>query len=190
MREMLTRFHAVHFCRFHSANIADKFAVVMPVLEEHIRQKYETKDEITYRRLEQAFFEWLDANASLDFREFSRKHLEVKKRKAPSLTTLLKRAISAINAKGFAIPAAYGERLKSRRGKHFHSIQQSLDAGDIRRFYDEIRAATSLLLLSTLDDLGIDISLIAKKPTAFKGLVDIVITPTASAAYAGGAEAD
>ena len=158
MREMLTRFHAVHFCRFHSANIADKFAVVMPVLEEHIRQKYETKDEITYRRLEQAFFEWLDANASLDFREFSRKHLEVKKRKAPSLTTLLKRAISAINAKGFAIPAAYGERLKSRRGKHFHSIQQSLDAGDIRRFYDEQFAQQPLCCYSARSMISVSTS--------------------------------
>ena len=160
--EFMSRIHAVEFSRFFSTNPIDRFSVVMPALEEYLKGRYTTPDETSYINSQNAFFEWVYSAPDEKVREFSRKHIQVKNQKAPSLTTLLTRAIDFVNAKGFAFPAEIAERIQERRGRLFHSIS-GLSEVDIKPLYEEVQAITGLLMLHTYYDLGIEISAIAKQ---------------------------
>jgi hypothetical protein len=59
----------------------------------------------------------------------------------------------------YLFPEDMAGRIQKRRGAAFHS-QPHMSQEDVRMFYEEIRAATGLLMLHTLADLGIDISVI------------------------------
>jgi hypothetical protein len=156
---LVTRIHAVEFSRFFSRDLSDRFSVVMPILESYLKKKFTEDDEVSYISHEEKFFDWIDSSNNDEIKEFSKKHINVKNRKSPSLTTLLLRGIKFVNTAGYLFPEEMAGRIQKRRGAAFHS-QPHMSQEDVRMFYEEIRAATGLLMLHTLADLGIDISLI------------------------------
>ncbi|WEK03887.1 MAG: hypothetical protein P0Y65_17090 [Candidatus Devosia phytovorans] len=159
---LVTRVHAVEFSRFFSNNLNDRFSMVMPVLEEYLLNRYKTGDEQSYLDLRQEFFDWIEASPNKNLAEFSRKHVKVVEQKAPGLATLIERAIDDVNRSNFAFPRLLAKRIQNRRGKVFHSAP-SMTADEARKFYAEVRAATGLLLLLTLKDLGIDIATLSDR---------------------------
>jgi hypothetical protein len=159
--DFLDRIHAIEFSRHYSKNLNDRFSVLMPILEAYLKRRYTAEDEENYIKFEKAFFDWVESSNDENIVEFSRKHIEVKARKAPSLSTLLSRAISFVNSKGFAFPNNVAARIQSRRGRLFHSSPR-MSEDEARKFYIEVQAATGLLMLHTYDDLGIDIASFAE----------------------------
>lgn len=159
---IVTRMHAVEFSRFFSTNLNDRFAVVMPALEQHLQARFKTGEEVSYEQLRTDFFKWIEESPDPDLMEFCRKHVKVVGEKSPGLSTLIERAIDVVNAAGFAFPRDMGRRIQRRRGSVFHSVP-SMTADDARAFFAEVRAATGLLMLLTLKDLGIDIAVLADR---------------------------
>lgn len=166
--EFISAFDAVETARFFSNDLVTQFKAVMPILEPLLQKQFTSPEEQSYIDLENSYWEWFEREASDAHQEFSRKHIRIVKSKAPALSTLLVRAISDVNAKGFVVPDAMAERIKSRRGRIFHSAPQINSSADALDFALETRAATLLLLLLTLSSLGLDISLLAKRPEALR----------------------
>lgn len=100
-------------------------------------------------------------------REFAKKHIEIKDKKSPGLKTLISRSIDHVNSKGFRFDSKLAQMIQKRRGSLFHSAPQ-MSESDAMDFYTELRAATCLLLLHTLEDLGIDISYLASRYPAMR----------------------
>lgn len=154
---VMARIHVVEACRHFTSNLNSQFSMVMPVLEAYLKTRYTEPDEAQYLESQDAFFAWVDSALDPAIGAFSKKHLKVVKSKAPSLPSLLGRAIDTMNAKGFDFPSGLANRISSRRGRLFHSVP-SFEEGEAQGFYEEVRAAVGLLLLHTFDDLGIDVS--------------------------------
>ncbi|MGH1591336.1 hypothetical protein ACRBEV_26955 [Methylobacterium phyllosphaerae] len=161
-KEMVDRIHAVEFGRFFSRNLNDRFAVMMPVLESYVQARYKTGEEESYIEAQDEFFAWIDKSPSHAVREFPKKHVSLKNKKAPSLKTLLTRAIETVNAKGFAFNPELAGRIQDRRGALFHAAPQ-MDKDEALSFALEVRAITGLLLLHILEDLGIDVAYLAHR---------------------------
>jgi hypothetical protein len=174
---IVTRIHAVEFSRFFSKFINDRFPMVMPVLESYVRSKYVDPDEASYIQHEKQFFEWVDQSNSEDIKEFARKHLSLKDSKAPSLATLLTRAIDAINASGFCFPRQMADRIQRRRGRLFHAATAQMEEQEVREWFDEVQAATGLLMLHTYTDLGIDIASLANRYLALADFRKFIEAP-------------
>jgi len=153
--DIVTRIHAVEFCRFFTSNLNDRFSVIMPVLEEYLKKRYTEPDEQEYLQHKQKFFDYIDACADKEIQEFSKKHIKLQEEKAASLSTLLERAIKHLNDKGFRIPVKLAKDIQRRRGRVFHSAP-SMTADDVHLFSVEITAAVALLLFHTFEDIGID----------------------------------
>jgi hypothetical protein len=174
--DIVTRIHTVEFSRFFSKNINERFSIVMPILESYLKKKYTTPDETTYMEHEKEFFDWIESSKSEAIIEFSRKHIEVKERKTPSLKTLLTRAIDEVNRYGFQFPQQMAGRIQDRRGRLFHSAPQ-MEEREALELFDEVRAATGLLMLHTYLDLGIDISVLSKRYSALGDLRGFIVPP-------------
>lgn len=159
--DLLTRITAIERSEYFTTDIYERFANTMPLLEAHLKVKYVEPDEVSFMDLESRFFAWVDASTDPDIKAFSQKHIQVKARKAPSLKTLLKRAIAFVNGRGFAFHDDLADRIANRRGRVFHSPFEGA-AEEIHGFYIEGLAVTNLLLLHTLDDLGVDIALLSQ----------------------------
>jgi hypothetical protein len=167
--DLLSRIQAVEFNRFFSTNLNDRFSAIMPALEAYLKGRYTSPDELTFIHLEEAFFNFINESKNDNFIEFSRKHLSVKDRKSPSLTTLLTRAIDFVNNKGFIFPSELATKIQKRRGRQFHSVI-GMSQSDVMGFYEEVQAACALLMLHTFDDLGIDISLLSQRHSALRDM--------------------
>jgi hypothetical protein len=155
--DIVNRIYAVQLGRWFGGTLNDKFAAVMPIFEEYVKAKYQLPPERSYVQLEADFFAYVDASDDPDIIEFSKKHLEVKNRKSPSLPTLIGRALNELNAAGFKFDAKLASRIAKRRATMFHSAPLMSDDG-VQAFYMETRAVTAALMLLTLRDLGVDIS--------------------------------
>lgn len=165
----VTRMHAIEFCRHFSNNINDKFTVIMPALEEYLKETYISPDEKSYIEKEHEFFAFVKTCSDPDIIQFSNKHIMVKDRKAPSLSTLLERAIECVNKAGFNFPLNLAKDIQQRRGRVFHSVP-SMSGSDVYKFHDEVCAATGLLMLHTFMDLGVDISSLSSRYFAMRDL--------------------
>ena len=174
--DVVNQIHAVEFSRFFSRNLNDRFAVAMPVLESYVQKRYKTGEEESYIQSQVEFFAWIDSSSSEAVREFPRKHVSIKNSKAPSLKTLLTRAIDFCNQKGFCFDIELADRIQKRRGKLFHAAPQ-ISKDDVLSFSLEVRAVTGLLLLHTLDDIGIDIAYLANRYHALGDLRPFMIAP-------------
>lgn len=168
MDDFLAAFDAVETARFFSNDIVASFKTVMPVLERLLKQRFTLPEEQKLLDLKESFWEWFDQAADPAHREFARKHLNSVDSKAPALTTLLKRAVAEINAKGFVVPESMAVRIKDRRARIFHSNPQLVGSDDALSFALEARAANLLLLLLTLSALGIDLAQLATRPEALR----------------------
>lgn len=155
--DFATRIAAIQTGRWFGGTLNEKFATVMPVLEELLKARFRSGEETSYLASEEAFFAYVAAAGDPLISEFSRKHLEVKRRKSPGLPTLLERAIEVLNDAGFFFGADLPKRINKRRGTMFHS-SPLMDAGDVKAFYEEATAATAILTLLTLRDLGVDLA--------------------------------
>ncbi|WP_372784583.1 hypothetical protein [Phenylobacterium sp.] len=153
----LIRFNAIEMCRHFTSNLNTQFSIIIPAFESYLKARYTTPDEADYTSSEAAFFAWVDTAPDEAIKDFSRKHLSVVERKAPSLQTLVGRAIAMANEKGFVFPTTLAKRIAARRGKLFHSVA-GFEEGEAQLFYEEVRAVVGLLLLHTFDDLGVDVS--------------------------------
>lgn len=167
-KDLPTRIAAIQTGRWFGGTVNGRFAAVMPMLEEYLKAHFQDDEEASYIALEQAFFAHVDASDNPDIREFSRKHIEVKKRKSPSLPTLISRAIDRLNTGGFAFDSDLARRIAKRRATMFHSSPTMVDA-DIQAFHEEAKAATAILLLLTLADLGVELGPLS---THYHGLID------------------
>ena len=151
------RIHAVDFSRHFSRSPYDRFSIVMPTLEAYLKARYTKPDEQGYLDVQDAFFAWVEKSPDPRLSDFSKKHLKVVASKAPSLPTLLERAIDFAQGKGISIPVEMAVRIAKRRGNLFHNTAK-MDGTEVERFREEIVAATTLLMLHTFDDLGIDVA--------------------------------
>jgi len=154
--ELPARISAIEAARWFGGTLNERFVAVMPVLEEYLKAHFRHDDEESFIALEQAFFDHIDASDNLGIREFARKHIEVKGRKTPSLTTLISRATEHLNKRGFAFQADLAKRIAKRRAAMFHTAGLKAEE-DIQPFYEEATATTAILLLLTMDELGVDI---------------------------------
>lgn len=168
--DFVTRIHAIESSRFFATTLNDKFAHVMPVFEQYLKATYAQADEDSYASKEQAFFDWVDQSADPDIPEFSKKHIQVVKRKAPSLQTLIARAIASLNTEGFRFGENLAKRIASRRAAMFHSAPL-MEKADVRSFYIEVRAVTFMLLLHTLRDIGVPLAPMAEEYHALSDFV-------------------
>lgn len=180
--DIVNRIHAIQVGRWFGSTLNDKFAAVMPIFEECVKAKYPLSAELSYLEEEARFFAYVDASGDHDLIEFSKKHLEVKRRKSPSLSTLIGRAFGELNAAGFQFDLKLASRIAKRRAKMFHSAPLMSD-DDVRAFYMETRAVTAALMLLTLRDLSVDIS---QLPQAYHAMNDFApfmpkLPPTKSA---------
>jgi hypothetical protein len=87
--DLMNRIAAVDFSRHFAKSLQEAFNALMPVLEQHVRAKYQAGDEVGYTAIEKKFFNWVDSANDGDIGEFCRKHVQIKGSKAPSLKTLL-----------------------------------------------------------------------------------------------------
>ncbi|MCH7725784.1 MAG: hypothetical protein IH991_04785, partial [Planctomycetes bacterium] len=166
--DIVNRIHAIQIGRWFGSTLNDKFAAVMPIFEECLKAKYRLAPELTYMEAEAKFFAYVDSSGDPDLIEFSKKHLEVKDRKSPSLSTLIGRALDELNAAGFRFDLKLASRIAKRRATMFHSAPLMSD-NDVREFYTETRAVTAALMLLTLRDLAVDIS---QLPQAYNAMND------------------
>ncbi|MHA6766754.1 hypothetical protein [Sphingobium ummariense] len=166
--DIVNRIHAIQIGRWFGSTLNDKFAAVMPIFEECLKAKYRLAPELTYMEEEAKFFAYVDSSGDPDLIEFSKKHLEVKDRKSPSLSTLIGRALDELNAAGFRFDLKLASRIAKRRATMFHSAPLMSD-NDVREFYMETRAVTAALMLLTLRDLAVDIS---QLPQAYNAMND------------------
>lgn len=168
-KDIVDRIHAVEFCRFFSRNINDRFSISMPVIDSYVQSRYKTGEEKSYIEAQADFFAWVDSSPSEGVREFPKKHISIKNSKSPGLKTLLLRAIDHVNEKGFRFDPDLAARIQDRRGKLFHAAPQMAE-DDVLKFYIEVRAIAGLLLLHTIEDLGIDIAYLADRYHALDDL--------------------
>lgn len=166
--DIVTKIHAVQLGRWFGGTLKEKFGAVIPVLEKCVKAKYQSASERSYIQAEIDFFAYIDASGDPELINFSKKHVEVKKRKSPSLPTLLARAFDDLNSAGFRFDAELAPRIARRRAAMFHSAPLMSD-DDVQAFYLETRAATTALMLLTLRDLGVDISHL---PEAYNAMSD------------------
>jgi len=167
--DFVTRIHVVEYGRFFSRNLNDRFAVLMPVLEDYLGRTYPHQEETGYLEARDKFFAHVEQAQDPDIQNFARKHLKEIDSKAPSLKTLLKRAIDSLNADGFRFSPVLAKRIQTRRARLFHS-PDVLGGSDANLFYQEVRAATAILMLHTLRDLGVPISSLAQDVWALRDL--------------------
>lgn len=154
--DLPTRIAAVQTGRWFGGTLNGRFAAVMPVLEEYLKANFKSEEEASYLASEEAFFAYVDASDDPSIKEFSRKHIEVKKKKAPALATLIGRALAVLNQDGFAFEEGLAKRIAQRRATMFHSSPM-MDEADVKKFYEESTATTAMLMLLTLRDLGVDL---------------------------------
>jgi hypothetical protein len=159
--DIVTRIHAVQVGRWFGASLNDKFAAVMPVFEQYVQATFKSEEEVSFLALERTFFAYVDAATDSALIEFSKKHLQVRDRKSPSLPTLIGRAIDSVNSEGFRFDPGLAKRISDRRATMFHSAPLMTEA-DVHSFYEETQAVTALLLLRTLDELGVKIAPLSK----------------------------
>lgn len=160
-RDLTYRMHAVEFGQNPAHHLEQRFFFVVPMLEQVIKSKFNTKEEINYIEMKDAFFNWIEQSRSKDIITFSQKHVQVVDNKHPSLQVQLTRAIEHINGQGYNLPLKHAERIKRRRGKLFHSIHD-VGGNEISEFSKDVRMATFILMMLTFEDLGIDISTLNK----------------------------
>lgn len=175
--DFLAAFDAVETARFFSNDMVTSFTAVMPVLEQLLNKRFKSTEEQKFLDREESYWAWFNQTASSDHREFAQKHLKAVNGKTPALTTLLKRAISEINAQGFAVPDDMAVRIKDRRARIFHSNPQLAGSDDALSFALEVRAATLLLLLLTLSALGVDLKRVATRAEALRGFTMFIKRP-------------
>ncbi len=173
---LMTRMMVVEFSRHFAKNLQESFSIVMPVLEQYVKAKYSSEDEVKYLGIKKKFFDLVDGSGDAEIGEFCRKHVQIREGKAPSLKTLLGRAISAINRRGFNFPEAMAARLQKRRGELFHSAPK-FDQLEAINFASEVQAATGLLMLHTFMDLGIDVRVLASRWTALSDIREFLRPP-------------
>ena len=174
-----TRIAAVQTGRWFGGTLNEKFAAVMPVLEELLKARFKSGEETSYLASEQAFFAYVDAAEDPTVGEFARKHLEVKDRKSPGLPTLIARATRLLNDAGFVFGADLPKRINKRRATMFHS-SPLMDEGDVKAFYEEASAATAMLTLLTLRDLGVDLSPLSGHYPGMRDFSQFMKRPNAS----------
>jgi hypothetical protein len=168
--DILNRVSAIEDCRFSSRNIVEKFKLIVPVLEEYLKRRYSQPEEKNCIASEKAFFDHVNSSDDDVVKQFSKKHVSVKDSKTSSLKTLLERAIQHVNSKGFNIGKPIAYRAAKRRNRLFHSaVDVAVD--DVQYLWVEMQVATGLLLLHTLEDLGIDVTYLAHDPMPILDLV-------------------
>nr|WP_306264917.1 hypothetical protein [Pararhizobium sp. IMCC3301] len=167
--KMLHRIHAVELSLQFQSDLVDRFNGMMPVLERDMTKRYIEPKEESYLDRKGAFFDYIESAPDDGIKEFSRKHMRLQDEKNPSLATCIDRAVIFLNSKGFRFPTDLGKRLSKRRGNLFHG-GNSLKLDDVPNLYEEVRAATGLVQLHILLDLGMDIALLAEHHS---GLPDI-----------------
>jgi hypothetical protein len=152
--DIVTRIHAVQVSRWFGASLNDKFAAVMPVFEQYVQATFKSEQEESFLALEKAFFAYVAAAPDSALAEFSKKHLQVRNRKSPSLPVLIGRAIASVTSEGFRFDPVLAKRISDRRAAMFHSAPLMTEV-DVRSFYEETQTVTALLMLRTLDELGV-----------------------------------
>ena len=166
----LLRIETVLRCRHFSRNLDEMFSQLMPMLEERLRQIYTEPDEINYLSSEKRFFDFVLASDDPEIKAFSRKHIQVKDSKSPSLKTILGRAIENLNNRGFNVPPAFSERIVQRRNSQFHKVSE-LAGGEFKSFHEEVQVMIGILLLNTLTDLGVEIDHLASDQNLLRDLI-------------------
>ncbi|WP_157136846.1 hypothetical protein [Sphingomonas sp. PAMC 26617] len=174
-----TRIAAVQIGRWFGGTLNERFASVMPVLEELLKARFKSGEETSYLASEQAFFDYVDAAEDPAVGEFARKHLEVKNKKSPGLPTLITRAIKVLNDAGFEFGADLPKRINKRRASMFHS-SPLIDGGDVQAFYEEASSATAMLTLLTLRDLGVDLAPLSGHYPSMRDLSQFMKHPNSS----------
>ncbi|TIR25963.1 MAG: hypothetical protein E5X34_07290 [Mesorhizobium sp.] len=155
--DIVTRIYAVQQSRWFSSSLNDRFAAVMPVFEQYVQATFKDAEEESYLASEKAFFAYVDAAENDEIKEFSKKHLKLVNKKAPSLPSLIERSIEALNLLGFRFDPKLAKRISERRATMFHSAPLMSEA-DVQSFYEETQTVTALLMLRTLGDLGVDVA--------------------------------
>lgn len=156
-RDLVNRIHAVQLGRWFATSLNDKFSAVMPTFEEYLQSRFKTQEEESFLDGKKAFFDYIDASADPQIAQFSKKHIQVKNSKAPSLITLLDRAIDTLRASGFRFDDTLPRRIAKRRATMFHSAPLMND-DDVQAFYEETRAVIFMLMLFTLKDFGVSLN--------------------------------
>jgi hypothetical protein len=95
--DIATRIAAVQAGRWFAVTLNEKFAAVMPVLEELLKARFKTGEEVSYLASEEAFWALVDAADDPAIGKFARKHVEIRARKSPSLPMLIDRAMAVLN---------------------------------------------------------------------------------------------
>ena len=160
--------YCVDMIRFFSNNVVDKFRVIMPVLENYLRQKYKDKEQESFLERKSQFFKIVDCSTE-EIREFCKRHVSIRESKSLGLKNVLAMAIEELNQSGYDIDLGFADRVNGRRGSLFHSDVE-IGEGEILDVYDETLAMAAMLMLLAMRDLGLDIGAIAVRPNAFRDL--------------------
>ncbi|NSX94073.1 hypothetical protein [Agrobacterium tumefaciens] len=158
---MMNRIHAVEYSRWFGGSLNDQFAAVMPVFEEYVQAKFKTADEQSYMNNAADFWKYVDEAPDENLRNFAKKHLIVKDSKAPGLPILISRAMDGLNDIGFDFRPMLAGRINQRRAQMFHRAPTMSDKS-VADFYEEKLAVTAMLMLYTLQELGINLNGIAQ----------------------------
>jgi hypothetical protein len=170
---LISKIKAVELTRFFTRDLVERFKVIVPALEQCLKERFMHPDETSYLGAKQAFLDWIEAAENSDIREFSRKHVDFKEEKAPGLKTQVARAIDYLNGRGFNFPRELSSSLPKRRGRLVHKVAV-LREEDINPLTNEIEAATMMLMLFIFDDLGIDIEALSKNYFGWRGFTQFL----------------
>jgi len=152
------RIQAIHYARYLTKTLQNKFMSILPVLEGYLVGIYETSSEQAFRKYEEKFFDWIESANDDAITEFSKKHIRVVEAKKASLKNLLSLAIDSLNREGFNFSQALSSRVTKRRGRAVHKNLNIENETDARKFQAEIWCTVAILALHTYRDLGLDIS--------------------------------
>jgi hypothetical protein len=163
--------HSIEYVRLFSNNVDDNFRLIVPLLEEGLGS-FRNEDELSFIGVKERFFSYIDKVKDREIDEFCKKHINVVASKAPSIKTLIERAVRHYNSKGFCFKAGLGERIQKKRGAMFHSMKYS-DGNTVLLTYEEGNVAAAILMLKVFEELGISVSALARRRNAFDGMLRV-----------------
>jgi hypothetical protein len=150
--------NSLSYARHKATNLQEKFSIIMPLLEQYLKDRFSQPDEISYSLHRSVFFDWVESSDNAEIIEFSKKHMKEVNIKSPSLKTLLNRSAAFLSNNGFHFSEALLRQISKRRPEVFHSRLQINATADANKFKAEVMAIIAMLTLHVMLELGIEIS--------------------------------
>lgn len=159
--------------RFFSSDVEANFRLVAPRFEHELQRRFASVEEKSFIKSQTEFFRYIDASDNENIREFCKKHVEIKDRKAIPFKAKIVAAIEYLNERGCVINLGWAQKISNRRNKLFHS-NVVIKSNEIVEMYNENNVMVGVLLLLAFDRLGVDIGIFYNRHHALSDLRSVL----------------